>query len=104
MSKHKDKRRRVSRKIHPFLMQQVEATTLIIHLEELLAQTPHHIAWFLAHHIYSILFTDMRYHMKKFMTDCVNDATIGFTLSNGKHTPSFGKVGIGKPPIYTLLG
>ncbi len=75
-SKHKDKRRRVSRKIHPFLMLKVETTTLIIHLEELLAQTPHHIAWFLAQHIYSILLTDMRYHMKKLMTYRVDDTAI----------------------------
>lgn len=70
-------------------MLKVETTTLIIHLEELLAQTPHHIAWFLAQHIYSILLTDMRYHMKKLMTYCIDDAAIRFTLPNGKYTPSF---------------
>lgn len=79
----------MSRKIHPFLMLQVETATLIIHLEKLLTQTPHHIAWLLAQHIYSILLTDMRYHMKKLMTDGVDDASIRFTLPNGKHTPSF---------------
>lgn len=62
---------------------------LIIYLEESLAQTPHHITWFFAHHIYFILFTDMRYHMKKLMTYSIDDATISFTFSNGKHTPSF---------------
>ena len=50
--------------------------SVLIHLEELLAQTPHHIAWFLAQHIYPILFTDMRYHMKKLMTYCVDNAAI----------------------------
>ena len=89
-SKPYRRRRRVSRKIHPFLLQQAETSTLIIHLKELLAQTPHNIAWLLAHHIYPILLTDMRYNMKKLMTYCVNDAAIGFTLSNGKHTLSFG--------------
>jgi hypothetical protein len=57
-------------------MLQVETTTLIIYLKELLAQTTHHIAWFLAHHIYSILLTDMRYNMKKLMTDGVDDTAI----------------------------
>lgn len=74
--------------IHPFLMHQVK-TTLIIHLKELLTQTPHHITWLLAQHIYPILLTDMRYHMKKLMTYCIDDAAIRFTLPNGKHTPSF---------------
>lgn len=78
----------MSQKIHPFLMHQVE-TTLIIHLEELLAQTPHHIAWFLAQHIYPILLTYMRYHMKKLMTYCINDAAIRFAFTDSKHTPSF---------------
>lgn len=36
-----------------------------------------------------ILLTDMRYHMKKLMTNRVNDAAIRFTLPNGKNTPSF---------------
>lgn len=45
-------------------------------IKELLAQTTHHIAWFLAQHIYSILLTDMRYHMKKLMTYCIDDAAI----------------------------
>lgn len=66
----------VSQKIHHFLMQQVETKTLIIYLEELLAQTPHYITWLLSHHIYSILLTDMRYNMKKLMTDGVDDAAI----------------------------
>ena len=60
-----------------------------IQLKELLTKTPHHVAWFLAQHIYSILLTDMRYHMKKLMTDGVDDAAIRFTLPNGKNTPSF---------------
>ena len=60
-----------------------------IHLKELLTQTPHHIAWFLAHHINSILLTDMRYHMKKLMTYCIDNAAIRLTLPNGKNTPSF---------------
>lgn len=79
----------MSRKIHPFLLLQVETTILIIHLEELLTKNTHHIAWFLAQHIYSILLTDMRYHMKKLMTYRVDDAGIRFTLPNGKNTPSF---------------
>lgn len=63
--------------IHPFLMQQVEITTLLTHkFEELLAQTTHHITWFLAQHINAILLTNMRYHMKKLMTDGVDDAAI----------------------------
>lgn len=62
--------------IHPFLMLKVETTTLIIHLEELLTQTPHHITWFLAQHINSILLTDMRYHMKKLMTYCIDNTAI----------------------------
>lgn len=69
-------KRRVNLTTHPFLMQQVETTTLIIHLEELLAQIPHHIAWLLAHHINSILLTDMRYNMKKLMTYCIYDTSI----------------------------
>ena len=59
-------------------------------IKELLTQTPHHITWFLAQHIYSILLTDMRYHMKKLMTDCIDDAAIRFTLPDSKNTPSFG--------------
>ena len=62
---------------------------LIVNIKELLAQTPHHIAWLLAQHIYPILFTDMRYHMKKLMTYSVDDAAIRFTFPDGKHTPSF---------------
>ena len=58
-------------------------------IKELLAQTTHHVAWLLAQHIYSILLTNMRYHMKKLMTYRVDDAAIRFTLPNGKHTPSF---------------
>ena len=45
-------------------------------IKELLAQTPHYIAWFLAQHIYSILLTDMRYNMKKLMTYCVDYTAI----------------------------
>ena len=70
-------------------MLKVEKTTLIIYFEELLAQTTHYIAWFFAHHIYSILLTDMRYHMKKLMTDGVDYASIKFTLTDGKYTSSF---------------
>lgn len=62
----------------------------LIYIKELLAQTPHHIAWFLAQHINSILLTDMCYHMKKLMTYRVDYAAIRFTLTNGKNTPSFG--------------
>nr|DAT41985.1 MAG TPA: hypothetical protein [Crassvirales sp.] len=40
-------------------MLKVETATLIIYLKELLAQTPHHITWFFAQHIYSILLTDI---------------------------------------------
>mgnify|MGYP004542222463 CR=1 FL=1 len=58
-------------------------------IKELLAQTPHHIAWLLAHHINPILLTDMRYHMKKLMTYRVDDAAIRFTLPDSKNTPSF---------------
>ena len=58
-------------------------------IKELLTQHPHHIARFLTQHIYPILLTDMRYHMKKLMTYCVDDASIRFTLPNGKHAPSF---------------
>ena len=79
----------VSQKIHHFLMLKVETTTLTIHIEELLAQTTHHIAWLLAQHIYPILLTDMRYNMKKLMTYCIDDAAIRFTLPDGKNTPSF---------------
>ena len=76
--------------IHPFLMQQAcTPYILTIHLEELLAQTPHYIAWFLAQHIYSILLTDMRYHMKKLMTYCIDNAAIRFTFTDSKHTSSF---------------
>ena len=75
--------------IHPFLMNQVKTTTLIIYLEELLAQTPHHVTWFLAHHINSILLTDMCYNMKKLMTYRVDGTAIRFTLPDGKHAPSF---------------
>ena len=57
--------------------------------KKMLAKTTHHIAWFFAHHIYSILLTDMGYHMKKLMTYCIDDATIRFTLTNGKNAPSF---------------
>lgn len=71
-----NKRRRVSRKIHPFLILKVKTTTLIIHLKEPLTKTPHDITWFLAQHIYSILLTDMRYHMKKLMTYCIYDTAI----------------------------
>ena len=45
-------------------------------IKELLAQTTHYIAWLLAQHIYSILLTDMRYHMKKLVTYRVDDASI----------------------------
>lgn len=45
-------------------------------IKELLAQTTHHITWFLTQHINSILLTDMRYHMKKLMTYCIDDAAI----------------------------
>ena len=45
-------------------------------IKELFAQTTHHITWFLAQHIYPILLTDMRYHMKKLMTYCIEDAAI----------------------------
>ena len=75
--------------IHPLLVLKVETTTLIIHLEELLAQHTNHIAWLLAKHINSILLTNMRYNMKKLMTYCIDDAAIRFTLTNGKNTPSF---------------
>ena len=63
--------------------------SVLIHLEESLAQTPHHIAWFLAQHINTILLTDMCYNMKELMTNRVDDVAIRFTLSNGKNTPSF---------------
>ncbi len=33
--------------------------SVLIHLEELFAQTTHHIAWFLAQHINTILLTDI---------------------------------------------
>lgn len=59
-------------------------------IKELLAQTPHHIAWLLIHHINSILLTDMRYNMKKLMTYRIDGAAIRFTLPDGKNTPSFG--------------
>lgn len=70
-------------------MLQAETTTLTTHLEELLAQTTHYITWFLAQHINSILLTDMRYNMKKLMTDGVDDAAIRFTFTDSKHAPSF---------------
>ena len=58
-------------------------------IKELLAQTPNHITWLLAQHINSVLLTDMRYNMKKLMTDGVDDSAIRFTLPDGNHTPSF---------------
>ena len=61
----------------------------LYYLKELLTQTPHDIAWLLAHHIYSVMLAYMYYHMKKLMTDSIDDAAISFTFSNGKNTSSF---------------
>lgn len=62
---------------------------MLHYLKKLLAKTAHDIAWFFAHHIYSILLADMRYRMKKLMPDSIDDAAIRFAFSNGKNTSSF---------------
>ena len=57
-------------------------------LKKMLAKTAHDIAWILAHHIYSVLLTDMRYNMKKLMPNGIDDTAIRFTFPYGKNTPS----------------
>lgn len=74
-----------------------------IHLKELLAQTPHHIARLLAEHINMILLTDMRYYMQEFVTDSIDDTCV-LALTYGKNASPLGKVGIRETSVCTLFG
>lgn len=49
-----------------------------------------------------ILLTDMRYNMKKLMTDGVDD-TCGIALTYGKNASPLSKVGIRETSVCTLL-